>query len=460
MWDDLKADLEKKLNFRLNCNQWREIKRLIHEITVRENITGLQVFDKIKKIPSLDTAKGRDIFFALKKGLLALRFPLTAKQMPIDARKVFLPEIKEPLPQSSGLSIPFQPQKIYIEKEVRNSCLAERFKELFPEAEYEELDAYYDYLKQHPFQLTQLKRPLVFIVKEKWDFVKPCPCTSGVMGCRYWIFNLGFGCPFDCSYCFLQQYSNIPGLILPANLDDFFERFDAIYKKLTRPIRIGTGEFCDSLALDHVTGYSSKLIEYFRGKDLYFELKTKSDCIGNVIDTAAGENIVLSWSLNPRPIASSEEKSAASPEKRLQAARAVQDKGYSLGFHFDPVIYSNRWEEEYAGLIEKLYAALKPPFKWISLGTLRSQRELKNICEQRFPESKIFYGELFLGQDKKLRYPPFLRVAIYKKMLSLIRRHDSQTPVYLCMEPSEIWQACGYGFTTPQEVEKYLIAEK
>ena len=45
-----------------------------------------------------------------------------------------------------------------------------------------------------------------------------------------------------------------------------------------------------------------------------------------------------------------------------------------------------------------------------------------------------------IGEDKKLRYPRFLRTEIYKNMLDWIKTYDSKTPVYLCMEDSQIWQ--------------------
>jgi len=252
------------------------------------------------------------------------------------------------------------------EAEVKESQLLANFQKAFPETEVEELKSYGHYLKKNRFQVQDLKKPIVFIIKERGDFIKPCPCTKHHLGCGYWIFNLGFGCPFDCSYCYLQQYSNFPGIVLPANLEDFFSSFDKFSKKLTKPIRIGTGEFSDSLALDHITEYSGLLIPYFKDKKVLFELKTKSDNIANLLTIEPSPNIIISWSLNPASLIESEEKGTASLDARIEAAGKVQAAGYHLGFHFDPIIDTEGFKQLYEEVIDKLYSKLKSPSEVVS----------------------------------------------------------------------------------------------
>ncbi|MFA7677565.1 MAG: hypothetical protein WCY34_05280, partial [Candidatus Omnitrophota bacterium] len=96
-------------------------------------------------------------------------------------------------------------------------------------------------------------------------------------------------------------------------------------------------------------------------------------------------------------------------------------------------------------------------FAWISLGTLRGSRNLKTVSEMRFPKGKIFYGELFLGEDQKLRYPEFIRKEIYAKMLQWIRKYDKKTPVYLCMENRFVWEAIDKNLNSTSKIERYLI---
>ncbi|MDD5430551.1 MAG: hypothetical protein PHE97_07540, partial [Candidatus Omnitrophica bacterium] len=400
---------------------------------------------------------GRDKFFALKKLLINRRFPLTKANNTLKESDIFFSKLKQPLDNNWQVKKTFIPEAVFVEKEVRKSFVVDNFKKAFPSAKTTVINSYGQHLKENKFTLAELKKPIVFIIKEKWDFLKPCPCTKSHLRCGYWILNLGFGCPYDCSYCFLQQYSNFPGLILPGNLDDFFDKFDSFAKKLKQPIRLGTGEFCDSLALDNITGYSKKLIPYFSKKNVLFELKTKSTSIESILKIPAPPNIIISWSLNPSKIAETEELGAATLGERLAAARKVQDSGYLCGFHFDPIIHTSGWETLYKETVKMLYESLEPPFAWISLGTLRGSRNLKTISEMRFPKGKIFYGELLLGEDKKLRYPEFLRKEVYAKMLRWIRKYDQKTPLYLCMESKSVWETIDKNLDSTSKIEKYLI---
>lgn len=439
MLKSLQNQISQIYRFSANRNQIRDLKRLFFEIMRREQVSCKEILKNITKEVIPGKYSGRNVFFALKKALIKRRFPLTSMTENIDTRKVFSTDIQKPLDASWPAKKEFTPLKIVVEKDAAKSSLLKRVTKRFPDAPIEELAYYSEYLKKNKYDISQLKEPLLFIVNEKWDFIKRCPCTKGHLRCGYWIFNLGFGCPFDCSYCFLQHYANFPGIILPANLDDFFDKSQDFFDKIKRPIRIGTGEFCDSLALDDITEYSLQLIPYFKNKNVTFELKTKSDRVDNLLKTVSAANIVISWSLNPPSIIETEELATADLGQRLQAARAVQEKGYRIGFHFDPIIHCDDWQSLYQGVVKRLYGTVKPPFAWISLGTLRCNRQLKSIVEQRFPKSNIFYGELLMGDDKKLRYPEFLRLQIYKSMLKWIRSYDKKTPVYLCMESKDIW---------------------
>jgi len=454
----LSQQIEQKLNFRLNKNQLREVERLIFEIGRRDSVSWGKILKSLE-IPKIKELSNNDKLPAIRNNLIKLRFPKTSKRQKIDLKNIFLPKINRPSSGGWQVSSNFKPLKIIIEKDVKKSYLAEKFKKKFPALEIEEVNYYSEYLKKNKFTVSELKKPLVFIVKEKWDFMKICPCTKHHLRCGYWIFNLGFGCPLDCSYCYLQQYTNFPGIILPANIEDFFYTFDKFHKKLKKPIRIGTGEFSDSLALDDITEYSKKLIPYFRDKNVLFELKTKSVNIANLLEITPSPNIIISWSLNSPQLIKTEEKASASLEERLRAAKKVQKHGYGIGFHFDPIIHTNDWKKLYSQTIKKLYSHASPPFAWISLGTLRSNRELKKICEARFPKSNIFYGELLLGEDKKLRYPDFIKREIYEKILKEIRFFDKSTPIYLCMEDKETWMKAK-GVVDCNNIESSLLKAK
>jgi len=252
--------------------------------------------------------------------------------------------------------------------------------------------------------------------------------------------NLGSGCGFECTYCYLQDYINSPGIVIPANIEDFFEEF----RKYKQDIRLGSGELTDSLLFDHITGFSPLIVEFFKNyPKSTFEFKTKSVNIDNLLKVTPAGNIVVSWSVNPPNIIDAMEFYTAPLEDRLQAAASCIKAGYKVGFHFDPIIYYKGWERDYEALVNRIYDVIDDnKIEWISLGTLRLTSRLKRIIENRFVENTILDEEFTNSHDGKLRYPFALRTQVYKKMKEWILARSSHAPIYLCMEEKDMCSAC------------------
>ncbi len=206
--------------------------------------------------------------------------------------------------------------------------------------------------------------------------------------------------------------------------------------------RIGTGEFTDSLVFDHITGFSKEIVSFFRQKeDTYFEFKTKSVNIQNLLEIGGSQNIVAAWSLNSLKIQTENEFKSPDIMQRLNAAKECALAGFSIAFHFDPIVFYENWQEGYKEVIDMIFDIVPNDcIKWISLGTLRMPAILKPIIENRFPDSSLLNGEFLLGKDYKLRYSDKTRVDIYTYMSGLIKSKKSKTIVYLCMEDGDIWK--------------------
>jgi len=301
----------------------------------------------------------------------------------------------------------------------------------------------------------------LFLTRQRGDFVKPCPCTPRYIGCNYFIVHLELNCPLDCAYCILQHYLSNPLITIHINLEDLWKELDIFYEKnKNRYFRIGTGELGDSLALDPITENSKELIHYFRGKPrALFELKTKTVNIEYILRQKPAENIIISWSLNSSRMAKELEIGAPEVEERINAARRVSKKGFRLGFHFDPLLRYPGWKGDYDEIIEYLLKTVAlERIAWISLGSLRFAPDLKSIIRMRFPETKIFFDEFIKGKDGKWRYFKPLRVELYKKIVTSLRRHGgSDIPLYFCMESEEIWkEVMGWIPRGKKEVESFL----
>lgn len=293
-----------------------------------------------------------------------------------------------------------------------------------------------------PQNFSAAKKTLL-ITTNRGEPFKPCQgMAAGHLCCNYWIIDLISNCPMDCSYCILQHYlQNNPLLTIYANIDEILTRA-AIYiaEHPDKKFRVGTGELSDSLALDDITGFSKKLIEYFSHQpNVNLELKTKTTNIQHLLKLNHNGRTVIGWSVNPEKIVKEEETGTANLADRFDAAKQAINAGYRVGFHFDPIINFDGWELEYKNVAEKIISIFPhDKIAWISLGTLRFPSQMKDITLKRFPRSKIFYGE-FIPTEGKSRYFRPLRENIYRKMLEYLSPLSPNTPLYLCMETKTVW---------------------
>ena len=288
-----------------------------------------------------------------------------------------------------------------------------------------------------------MDKEILRLISFPGQFLKPCPGTKGYICCGYQILNIGTNCPFDCSYCILQAYFNQSALRvfvnLPDQLDQLAGQMDASPEKI---FRIGTGEFTDSLALNPIAGWTDLLLPFFSEREnAVLELKTKTDNIERLLSSPYRDRIIVSWSLNSPSIGAREEKGAPGIEKRLRAARRCQEEGFTLGFHFDPLIEHPDWKEGYLKTIEMLAKTINPKgVIWISMGCLRYIPSLKNIIRKRHPGTHILDGEFISGLDGKMRYFKPIRIDMYGFMAEKLSKWHQDLGLYLCMESHEVWR--------------------
>lgn len=411
----------------VGVNKLRELVRLVYEIAKREKIAPQAV---------LTPSKNQN-FESVKTALLKRRYPVNFKASA--KNQFYLPKLELDEKLRADLTPrPFYPKTIFIETSVKDTPLAQRVREAFPRAEFKETDG-----KTQVGSADFSRRTETLLIhQEKYDFLKPCPCSCGSAGCGYNLINLGFGCRFECEYCFLQQYQNLHAILWPANVDEFLQKLDGgKFNKgpFDRP-RIGSGEFTDSLVFDDITQYSQALVPFFRERPQWqFEFKTKSVNIGGLLNVGGCENVVVSWSVNSSKITNEAEHFTPDLTARLQAACEVARAGYRIGFHFDPVVIYDGYQADYARTVQEMADTLPADkIAWISVGTLRFSRELKKQIETRFAQNFILDGEFLLDFDGKMRYGDKQRLEVYQFLMPLLRKTFPKAHVYLCMEDPQI----------------------
>jgi len=312
-----------------------------------------------------------------------------------------------------------------------------------------------------PDPLRKGKR-ILRLLRFQGNIVRPCPGTRSYICCGLEILHIGQGCPMDCTYCALQAYLNSPFLDVFVNFDDIYRGLsDHLEKNPGQFHRICTGEYTDSLALDPLTNLAQGLVSFFStARNATLELKTKTDNIAPLLEVDPKGRTVVSFSVNAETVILREEHSSCSLKKRLRAATRLQERGYKLGFHFDPIIPYPDFEKDYEKTIRGIAASIHhEAIAWVSLGVLRFVPELKNIASARFGPRPFFHDAFVRGLDGKCRLPARRRIEIYRKLSDCFREHLPEARLYFCMESEHVWrEALGIEMTDNAQLADYLNA--
>jgi spore photoproduct lyase len=311
------------------------------------------------------------------------------------------------------------------------------------------------------FKLLGFKSKEILILKEfKGRIFQNCPASKNVICCNYRLINTGFGCLYNCMYCFLNIYLNSYGITQFVNTDDFIEQIkNNLPVSNSRVYRLGTGEFTDSLMMDAFTRISENLLTgLFDRNDIMVELKTKSNNINHLLKVKHNNSAVIAWSLNTERNIRKYEFNTSTLSERLHAALEAQEHGFLTAFHFDPVIVYDNYMKDYLALIDNMFELLDgDKIVWISIGGFRYVPGFKEAISETFSNQDLTSEEMFPGVDGKFRYLRFERESIYRTMYNQIRLYSLKPFVYLCMETEQVWQnSFGFSPKSPDELEEMM----
>ncbi|HET8563124.1 MAG TPA: radical SAM protein [Candidatus Binatia bacterium] len=350
----------------------------------------------------------------------------------------------------------FEPETVVVEKGSQGSTIFANLRKSLPHVPFTIVDELSEESPTRRVDWFGRAKKKLILTRHKGEFLKKCPGSGGQVCCNYFVINFASNCPMDCSYCYLQEYlAHNSALKVFSNVEDLLsESAEFLGKHRKVFFRIGTGEITDSLALDPYIGFSREIVPFFAEQpNVLLELKTKSDCVEDLVKLDPKERVVVSWSVNPQAVIDRDEAGTATLDQRLTAAQRCQQAGYRLGFHFDPMIEYPGWQTDYEELVERIFTILDwRRIAWMSMGVLRNTPGLKRTMRARFPGTQLPSGEQVLCPDGKLRYFQPLRIEMYRKMLQWIRRAAPAVFVYLCMESKEVWQQV-FGFAPSCEKE-------
>lgn len=287
---------------------------------------------------------------------------------------------------------------VYIEQAVIDHPRTHRILQRFPDARQIICERYTEIFnrKSQNFRL-QKKQPALILAKKFKQHVLPVPGKYSLGAHHNYYFSHMLNCIYDCRYCFLQGMFRSAHYVLFVNYEDFFMAIDQKIKQHGDEItQFFSGYDCDSLALEPVTNFIDNFLPMFEDS-LYatLELRTKSTQIRPLLERKALNNIVVAWSFTPDNIANALEHKTPSVDRRIEAMLKLQEKGWSVGLRFDPLIYDANFHKNYEVLFKKIFDQIDiNRLHSVSLGSFRLPRDYFRTIHQLYPDEILFASPL------------------------------------------------------------------
>lgn len=262
------------------------------------------------------------------------------------------------------------------------------------------------------------------------------------------------GCFYQCDWCYLKltYRAAFPFITIRAQYDNIKEQLHKKLSQIETPVIFNSGELADSLSMEHLTRAGKEFIPWFGNiENGYLFILTKSDNVDGILHLPHKGHTIIAWSMNNDQVSRKYEIGAPSLERRLEAAKKVQNAGYPLRIRLDPIVPFHGWREAYAATIKRIFDVVSP--ERITLGTLRFEEGFYNMRKSIFssgPElpnfmdemTPMFSAKLFPNVKKpksgKYSFSEAKRIEIFKFILSEIRKY-SDCKIALCKESANVW---------------------
>lgn len=276
-----------------------------------------------------------------------------------------------------------------------------------------------------------------------YKFISLFEAMPGNIYCpRFYILHHAVGCPYSCSYCFLQN--TLRGNTSPRwynNFDTMVNEVRDWLQATEQPSLLNTGELADSFAVS--TEYLKHVLPLFTAQEKHvIAFLTKGDTFPSEIPVH--KTIRLGWSINAPEISARYEPKAPPSLGRLEAAKKAKEQGHNVRIRTDPIIPIEGWERIYSEFLQEL-VKIKPDF--VTLRTLRAQGNLRmwasrnNAVDTANPFNDVAQHLVKDGDDNALRINPDLRLEIYQKLGKILT--DAGVEWGLCKETTEVLTKLG-----------------
>ena len=284
----------------------------------------------------------------------------------------------------------------------------------------------------------------------------PLPSKPTDVVCPHFLeLKWAYGCPFDCSWCYLKgTFRFRPEGIKPVIKDyakielhvrEFLNVETSASGETSLPPEIlNSGEIADSLMWENgYKPFSKLIIPLFESQKKHKVLfLTKSTNIKNLLDIEPHNQAIISFSLNADKVAKKWEKKAPSVARRIEAASKVAQAGYEVRVRIDPMVPIYGWQEGYKELIDQIFGKFVP--ERITLGSLRGLQSTINGTKDK--SWQTYLGEKS-NWGKKIEFTH--RYAMYLILMRHLKEKYDYTKISLCKETIQMWEKLKSKFESP-----------
>jgi spore photoproduct lyase len=268
--------------------------------------------------------------------------------------------------------------------------------------------------------------------KEKANIIRKFDKTPSDIVCpHFYELNWGYGCPFECAYCYLQ--GTFHGNKAPRHhpVSQTVATLREYFHSNLEPTVFNSGELADSLSFPHVM---EKIADTFEEQNKHKLLLLTKSCDIDFLLKKLRKNTIISFSLNAQIAAERWESKAPPPKARILAGKKLKEMGYEVRVRIDPIFPIHEWKIEYANLIRLLLSNFVP--SRVTLGTPRGLQ--KTILYGKGDRSWINFFSEDSGWGKKIATP--LRKSIYEFFCQEFKDNGYLEPIAICKETAEMYK--------------------
>lgn len=332
-------------------------------------------------------------------------------------------------------------ETIYCETAVADHEISRDIFSRYPQAQVISCERYSEVFnpKTQNFRL-QKRKPALILAKKHQQWVLPAPTGYGIGAAHNYYFSHILNCLYDCRYCFLQGMYRSAHYVLFVNYEDFFEEIKKIQCQHSyTPCHFFSGYDGDSLALEPITGFVHRFIDYFSElPQAVLELRTKSTQIRTLLNRPPISNCVVAFSFTPQELSQAYEHKVPTVAARIAAMLKLQQQGWPIGIRLDPLLYHEHYQSYYKTLVHSIFASLDPEkIHSVSLGLFRLPREFFKQIAQLYPEEAFFAQGNLKIQKNIISYPEQLALEMLHYCRNLLEQQVDSAKIYHCHSAGE-----------------------